>query len=210
MTTISLQTILEAALFASGEPISIDRLQSLFDQETEKPSKTEIKNTLSELMLAYENRPILLKEVASGYCFQVKTEFSGWVQKLWDEKPSRHSRALIETLAIIAYRQPITRAEIEEIRGVSVSTQIVRTLLEHEWVRVVGEREVPGRPSLYGTTTFFLDYFNVKNLSELPDLIALQNLIEEETTEATEQDLEALAEVGIPLVVTEEVMVAEA
>ena len=172
---ISLKTILEAALFASSEPLSLERLHSLFDDEKEALSKPDIKEALAELALEYEHRPVSLKETASGYIFQVKTEFSPWVNKLWHEKaPPKHPRALLETLAIIAYRQPITRAEIEEIRGVSVSTQIVRTLLEQEWVRVVGQREVPGRPSLYATTPFFLDYFNLKSLSELPSLMELQ------------------------------------
>ena len=180
---ISLKTILEAAIFAAAEPTSLDRLQSLFNDETEKPSKAEIKLALETLAIDYENRPISLKETASGYCFQVKSEFSTWINKLWQEKTPRQSRALLETLAIIAYRQPITRAEIEEIRGVSVSTQIVKTLLEQEWIRVIGQREVPGRPSLYATTAFFLDYFNLKNLSELPSLIELQELQQENDIE---------------------------
>ncbi len=173
---ISLKNILEAALFAAGEPLNIERLQSLFEQEEGQPSKGEIKQTLAELIEDYQTRPTQLKEVATGYCFQVRPEFGAWVNKLWEERPTRHSRALMETLAIIAYRQPVTRAEIEEIRGVSVSTQIVKTLMEQEWVRVVGQREVPGRPSLYATTPFFLDYFNLKNLQELPSLLDLQSL----------------------------------
>jgi segregation and condensation protein B len=182
-TLISLKTILEAALFAAAEPTSLDRLQSLFSDETEKPSKAEIQTAIEALVVDYQHRPISLKETASGYCFQVKSEFSTWVNKLWQEKTPRQSRALLETLAIIAYRQPITRAEIEEIRGVSVSTQIIKTLLEQEWIRVIGQREVPGRPSLYATTAFFLDYFNLKNLSELPSLIELQALQQENDVE---------------------------
>jgi segregation and condensation protein B len=184
----SLKTILEAAISAAGEPLSLDRLQSLFEDETEKPSKGEIKTALHELNEEYQQRAIALKETASGFSFQVKPEFAPWVNKLWQEKPPRHSRALMETLAIIAYRQPITRAEIEEIRGVSVSTHIIKTLLEQEWIRVIGQREVPGRPSIYATTPFFLDYFNLKTLNELPSLIALKSL---EETAATSQ-LEAM------------------
>ena len=191
--TISLKTILEAAIFAAGEPISVERLQSLFDDETEKPDKAEIRAVLESLIVDYAVRPIVLKETASGFCFQVKIEFSPWVNKLWQEKSPRQSRALLETLAIIAYRQPITRAEIEEIRGVSVSTQIVKTLLEQEWVRVVGHREVPGRPSLYATTPFFLDHFNLKNLNELPSLLVLQGL-----NEQNEQDLKNAALGALP------------
>jgi segregation and condensation protein B len=191
--TISLKTILEAAIFAAGEPTSVERLQSLFDDETEKPDKAEIRSVLESLIADYAMRPVVLKETASGFCFQVKTEFSPWVNKLWQEKSPRQSRALLETLAIIAYRQPITRAEIEEIRGVSVSTQIVKTLLEQEWVRVVGHREVPGRPSLYATTPFFLDHFNLKNLNELPSLLVLQGL-----NEQNEQDLKNAALGALP------------
>lgn len=191
---ISLKTILEAALFAAGEPMSIDRLQSLFDEETEKPSKAEIRAALEELLADYATKTLALKETASGFCFQVRDEFSLWVNKLWQEKTPRHSRALLETIAIIAYRQPITRAEIEEIRGVSVSTHIVKTLLEQEWIRVVGHREVPGRPSLYATTSFFLDYFNLKNLNELPSLLVLQGLQEQ-----TEEAIKNAALGGIPL-----------
>jgi segregation and condensation protein B len=176
---ISLKTILESALFAAGEPVSLDRLQSLFDDEAEKPSKAEIRTALEALSAEYATRTLVLKESASGFSFQIKTEFSLWINKLWQEKTPRHSRALLETLAIIAYRQPITRSEIEEIRGVSVSSQIIKTLLEQEWVRVVGQREIPGRPSLYATTTGFLDHFNLKSLTELPSLLALQEVYEQ-------------------------------
>lgn len=189
MTDISLKTILESAIFAANEPLNIDRLQSLFEQETEKPAKHEIKQALEELMADYAERPIQLKEIASGYCFQVRQEYSPWVGKLWQEKTPRHSRALLETLAIIAYRQPITRGEIEEIRGVSVSTQIIKTLMDQEWIRIVGQREVPGRPSLYATTPFFLDYFNLKTLSELPSLLELQALQDQQDQEIKEAAL---------------------
>jgi segregation and condensation protein B len=193
MTDISLKTILEAAIFAAGEPLSVDRLLSLFEQETDKPAKHEIRQALEQLIADYAERPVQLKEIASGYTFQVKEEFSPWVGKLWQEKAPRHSRALLETLAIIAYRQPITRGEIEEIRGVSVSTQIVKTLMDQDWIRVVGQREVPGRPSLYATTPFFLDYFNLKSLSELPSLIELQALQDQQDEEIKEAALGHMA-----------------
>lgn len=183
---ISLKTILEAAIFAAGEPVSLERLHFLFEDELEKPSKAELKQTLELLMLDNENNAIILKETASGYMFQVKPEFSPWINKLWQEKPLRHSHALMETLAIIAYRQPITRAEIEAIRGVSVSTHIVRTLLEQEWICIVGQRETPGHPSLYATTAFFLDCFNLKNLNELPSLIEF-NQIQTQQEEALKE-----------------------
>jgi segregation and condensation protein B len=173
----TLKNILEAALFAAGEPLSLDRLQSLFEEGT-APPKAELRAALAELSESYAGRPILLKEIASGYSIQVRDTYSPWVSKLWQERPARYSRALLETLAIIAYRQPVTRAEIEDIRGVAVSTQIIKTLLEREWVRVVGHREVPGRPSLYATTAHFLDYFNLQNLSELPPLLSLQSITE--------------------------------
>lgn len=173
---LSLKTILEAAIFAAAEPVSVDRLQSLFDDETDQPSKSEIKQALETLIQDYQERTITLKETASGFSFQVNPLFSPWVNKLWQGKAPRHSRAVLETLAIIAYRQPITRAEIEEIRGVRVSTNVIKTLLEQEWIRIIGQREVPGRPSLYATTSFFLDYFNVKTLEELPSLVELQRI----------------------------------
>jgi segregation and condensation protein B len=138
--------------------------------------RQRIQNALEELKADYAGRGIELKEVASGYRFQAKAEYAHWLNRLWEERPPRYSRALIETLAIIAYRQPITRAEIEELRGVGVSTGIVRTLLEREWIRLAGHRDVPGRPAVYTTTPQFLDYFNLKNLSDLPPLTEAQNI----------------------------------
>lgn len=171
----TLQHIIEAALLTAAEPLSLDRMQALFDENT-APTKSELRLALAALNVSCEQRAFFVKEVASGYCLQVKEYYATWVGKLWQEKPQRYSRALLETLVIIAYRQPVTRAEIEDIRGVAVSTQIMKSLLDREWVRVVGHREVPGRPSLYATTTAFLDYFNLKTLSELPPLMTLQNL----------------------------------
>ena len=160
MTLPPTKQVLEAALLAAGEPLSLERLRSLFP-ETGRPDPGELRGALAELAAEYQERAVELKEVASGYRIQVKPELAPWIAGLWEEKPGRYSRALLETLAIIAYRQPITRGEIEEIRGVSVSTSIMRTLQERDWVRVVGRREVPGRPALYGTTRGFLDYDQV-------------------------------------------------
>jgi len=169
-----IKKIVEGALFSSGQPMNIDRLGSLFFDE-ERPSKDEFKEALAELQKVYSDRGVVLKEVASGYRFQVKEEFGEWVSRLWDEKPVRYSRALLETLALVAYRQPITRGEIEEIRGVSVSSHIMKTLLEREWVRIVGHRDVPGRPAMFATTRNFLDYFDLKNLDELPPLSEIRD-----------------------------------
>jgi len=171
----NLKQIVEAALLASGKAMTLDKLLELFD-EMEQPEKKELRAMLQELSEDYADRGIEIKEVASGWRIQVSRECAPWVSRLWEEKPGRYSRALMETLALIAYRQPITRGEIEDIRGVSVSTHIMRTLLEREWVRVVGQRDVPGKPSLYGTTREFLDYFGLKSLDELPTLAEIRDL----------------------------------
>lgn len=173
----NLKNIVEAALLAAGRPLSLDTLQGLFG-EAEQPEKRELRQVLERLSEDYQGRGIEVSEVASGWRIQVGEACSSWVSRLWDERPSRYSRALMETLALIAYRQPITRGEIEDIRGVAVSTQIIKTLLEREWVRVLGHRDVPGRPSLYGTTREFLDYFNLKALDELPTLAEIRDLDE--------------------------------
>ncbi len=166
--------ILEAALMASERPLSLEAMGRLFDEPA--PDRAALKAALAHIARAYEGRAVELVEVASGYRFQVRPTWVPWVSRLWEEKPQRYSRALLETLALIAYRQPITRGEIEEIRGVGVSTQIIRTLLEREWIRVVGHREVPGRPALYATTRQFLDHFGLKSLEALPPLPAVQDL----------------------------------
>lgn len=166
--------ILEAALLTAQEPMSLDRLQNLFE-EGAAPSKAELKSALEQLHDSCAQRSFTLKEVASGYCLQIKEAYASWVSRLV-EKPQRYSRAVLETLVIIAYRQPVTRAEIEDIRGVAVSSQIIKNLLEREWIRVVGHRELPGRPSLYATTPQFLNYFNLKALNELPALMNLQQM----------------------------------
>ncbi len=179
MNPEQLQKILEAALFACDEPVTVDALRALFSASEDghaQPSREEIKTALTALKANYAERGIELKEVASGYRFQINENFGQWVNRLWEERSPRYSRALLETLAIIAYRQPVTRGEIEDIRGVSVSTGIVRNLMEREWIRVAGYRDVPGRPAVYTTTRQFLDYFNLKNLSELPSLVQLRDI----------------------------------
>ncbi len=173
---INLQALLEAILLAAAKPLTEEQLLNLFEEE-ERPSIDVLREALGDLQNACEMRGIELIEVASGYRFQVKQKWVPWVGKLWDEKPQKYSRALLETLALIAYRQPITRGEIEDIRGVAVSTSIFKTLLEdREWIRMVGHKEVPGRPALFATTKGFLDYFGLKSLQELPSLPDIMNL----------------------------------
>jgi len=172
-----LKNIIEAALLAAGGPLSLDMMLTLF-LDDEQPEKKELREVLDQLKHDYEGRGIEVVEVGSGWRIQVVEEVSLWVSRLWTERAPRYSRALMETLALIAYRQPITRGDIEDIRGVSVSTNIIKTLLEREWVRVVGTRDVPGKPSLYGTTREFLDYFNLKTLDELPPLAEIRDLDE--------------------------------
>jgi segregation and condensation protein B len=170
-----LKQIVEAALLAAGRPLSLDQLQSLFPEQ-EEPEKKRLREVLAELIDDYQGRGVEVIEVGSGFRIQVRSEFSPWVSKLWSERPPKYSRALLETLALIAYRQPITRGEIEDVRGVTVSTNIIKTLTEREWVRVVGHRDVPGKPALYATTKEFLDYFNLKSLNELPTLAEIRDL----------------------------------
>jgi segregation and condensation protein B len=167
--------IVEAILFAAQKPMTVKQIQQVFP-EIEQPELDEIQLAIEAIVIEYQPRPIELKFVASGYRFQVKPALSHWVARLFEEKPPRYSRALLETLAIIAYRQPVTRGDIEDIRGVSVSSSIIQTLLEREWVRVVAHKEVPGRPGLYGTTKQFLDYFNISSLNELPTMQQIVNL----------------------------------
>jgi segregation and condensation protein B len=171
----SLKQIVEAALLAAGRPLSLDQMQGLFEEEG-RPNRAELQRVVEELQADYQGRGIALAQVAGGYRVQVRAAYAPWVSRLWEEKPARYSRALMETLALIAYRQPITRGEIEDIRGVSVSTNITRTLLERDWVRVVGHRDVPGRPALYATTRTFLEYFGLRSLDDLPNLAELRDL----------------------------------
>ncbi len=170
-----LKNILEAALLAASTPMSIARLSALFD-ESETVSTGDISRALATLVDDCEGRGVELVEVASGFRYQVRQEVHDWVAKMWTERPSRYSRALLETLALVAYRQPITRGEIEAVRGVAVSTSIVKTLEEREWIRVVGHRDVPGRPALFGTTREFLDYFKLKSLDQLPSLAEIRDM----------------------------------
>lgn len=171
MSQEKLKNIIEAALMVATQPLSVARILNLFEaDQTQEPERDDIRNAITSLQEDYKERGIELAEVASGFRFQARDEYAEWVNHLFDERPPRYSRALLETLAIIAYRQPITRSEIEEIRGVSVSSTIVKTLQEREWIKVVGHRDVPGKPSLLATTKPFLDYFNLKKLSELPAL----------------------------------------
>jgi segregation and condensation protein B len=174
MDETEIKYFIEAALLAAGRPLTVDQLQNLFDGRM-APDKTEIRKAIADLVDEYEVRGITIGEVASGFRIQVKASMADRLQKLWEERPPRYSRALFETLALIAYRQPITRGEIEEVRGVSVSSNIVRSLVEREWIRVVGHRDVPGRPAMFGTTRLFLDYFGLKKLDELPPLADLSD-----------------------------------
>lgn len=170
-----LQRVIEGALLASGQPLNAAKVLTLFEK-SEAPSKEEIQEAFEAIAANCEGRGFELKEVATGWRFQVREETATWVNRLFDEKPQKYSRALLETLALIAYRQPITRGDIEEIRGVAVSSHIIKTLSEREWIKVVGHRDVPGRPSLYATTRQFLDYFNLKSLEELPSLGEISDL----------------------------------
>ncbi|ARA82165.1 SMC-Scp complex subunit ScpB [Pseudomonas ficuserectae] len=170
-----LAPLLEAFLLASGKPQTLERLYELFE-EGERPEPPIFKKALEVLRKSCEGRAFELKEVASGYRLQIRDRFSPWVGRLWEERPQRYSRAMLETLALIAYRQPITRGEIEDVRGVAVNSHIVKTLLEREWIRVVGYRDVPGKPAMFATTKGFLDHFNLKSLDELPPLADLREM----------------------------------
>jgi segregation and condensation protein B len=170
-----LKTILEAAILAAGEPVSLERLASLFAQE-QRPTKALLKQALAVLEADYLARGIRLQRVANGYIFHTPSELTAWIKGLWPEKRLRYTRAFLETLAIIAYKQPVTRGDIEAVRGVAVSPNIIKILLEQEWIESVGQREVPGRPNLYATTKQFLDHFNLKTLAELPELPAITSL----------------------------------
>lgn len=179
---VLLKQIVEGLLLAANEPLTIKRIIEIFEDPealfpvADKPRAADVEKVLKELQQDCEGRGFELAEIASGFRFQVRQSMSPWVSRLWDERPAKYSRAILETLALIAYRQPITRGDIEEIRGVAVSTNIIKTLLERQWVRVVGHRDVPGRPALYATTRQFLDYFNLKSLEELPSLAEIRDI----------------------------------
>jgi segregation and condensation protein B len=177
MNTESPRKVLEAGLMAAGRTLSLAELAQLFD-EVDRPSNEQLREALAELAASWEDRAVELKETAAGFRVQVRREFAEQVSRLWPERPPRYSRALLETLAIIAYRQPLTRGEIESVRGVAVNPNIIRTLFERNWIRVVGHREVPGRPELLGTTRDFLDYFGLKSLDQLPPLSEIKSLEE--------------------------------
>ena len=199
MNEETLKAILEAALMAAPGALTVNQLLALFEEEAEQPDKAGIRRALEQLAGEYEGRGIELAEVASGFRFQVRSDYARWVNRLQEEKPQRYSRALLETLAIIAYRQPVTRGEIEDIRGVSISSSIIRTLQEREWIRVVGHRDVPGKPELLATTREFLDYFNLSKLSDLPPLSEIKDFdkINPDLFESLEQSPEeAAAEAG--------------
>ncbi len=192
MNQKKIKNIIEAALMVSTQPLNVKRLMNLFEEDKIlKPNRDNIKKAIIDLQKDFEGRGVNLVEVASGFRFQADDEYAGWVNHLFDERPPRYSRALLETLSIIAYRQPITRSEIEDIRGVSVSGTITKTLLEREWIKVVGHRDVPGKPELLATTKSFLDYFNLKKLSDLPPLEDIKDFdsINPDLFEALEKEL---------------------
>jgi segregation and condensation protein B len=175
MDETEIKHVVEAALLAAGRPLTLERISELFAVKGGGPDRVTLKRVLEVLAAEYQGRGIELKEVANGYRVQIKNSMSDWLQPLWEERAPRYTRALLETLALVAYRQPITRAEIEEVRGVVVSTNIVRTLLERNWIRVVGHRDVPGKPAMFGTTKEFLDYFGLKKLEDLPTLAEIKD-----------------------------------
>jgi len=182
---MEIKSIIEAALFVVQKPLSMDELRHLFgDSEEQQPAAAEIKQALAELAGDYRERPLEVVEVASGYRLHVRDSLAPWISRLFEERPARYTKAFLETLAIIAYRQPATRGEIEDIRGVSVSTQTLRAMMERDWVHVVGHKEVPGRPALYATTRAFLDHFSLRSLADLPPLQDFIDTIQDEKTES--------------------------
>ena len=175
MSDAYIKNVVEAALLAAARPVSVAELLQIFD-ESSRPTSKEMRVILEALAADYEGRGVQIREIATGFRFQVRTDFALEVSRLWPDRPRKYSRALLETIALIAYRQPITRAEIENVRGVAVNPEIVKTLMERNWVRVVGHRDVPGHPELLGTTTEFLDYFSLKSIEDLPPLADLKSL----------------------------------
>ena len=202
MENQQLKYIVEAALLAAGRPLDLNELQALFGEE-DPPGRDDLRAAILSLQEDYAERGISVQEVASGFRIQVRSSMSSWLARLWEERAPRYSRALMETLAIIAYRQPVTRGDVEDIRGVGVTTNIMRSLLERNWIRVVGFRDVPGKPAIYGTTKEFLDYFGLKKLDDLPPLAELKDL-EAFTAQLELSDAAALpagagAPLGVPL-----------
>jgi segregation and condensation protein B len=174
-THSELKNIIEAALLVAGQPLTLDKLLALFPEDS-RPGRDEVRAALKQLEADYEQRGIELRQIDQGFRFQSREKYAEWIARLSEERPVRYSRALLETLAIIAYRQPVTRGEIEDIRGVAVSSEIIKTLVGRDWVRQVGMRDVPGRPALYGTTRGFLEHFNLKGLDALPPLVELRDI----------------------------------
>jgi segregation and condensation protein B len=174
MSDSYIKNVIEAALLAAARPVPVAEIAQIFDEP--RPTPKEIRGVLEQLTADYEGRGVCVRETANGFRFQVRTELSREVSRLWPDRPRKYTRALLETLALIAYRQPITRAEIENVRGVAVNADIVKTLMERNWVRVVGHRDVPGQPELLGTTTDFLDYFSLKSIEDLPPLADIKSL----------------------------------
>jgi segregation and condensation protein B len=189
--------IIEGLLLAASRPLNLSEIAQVFDED-ERPDKRELKKIIEVIEADCSDRGFELQEVASGYRFQVKQELSSWVGKLWDERPPRYTRALLEILALIAYKQPITRGDIEEIRGVSVSPNIIRTLIDREWVRVVGHRDVPGRPAMFATTKTFLDYFNLKSLQDLPPLSEIKELDNSDSELSLDEELSQSRIIDMP------------
>ncbi len=175
LSEVRLKEIIEAALMAAGKPLPIDSILKLF-LEDERPERADVRRALDLLSKDYANRPVELLETAAGFRINVRSEYATWVSRLWEERPPRYSRALLETLSLIAYRQPITRGEIEDVRGVSVSSNIIKTLMERNWIKEVGHRDVPGRPALLATTKEFLNYFGLMSLDDLPPLSEIKDL----------------------------------
>jgi segregation and condensation protein B len=204
--TEQLKKILVGVLLSASEPLSLERLTLVFDEE-DKPDNKQVKEALAELCTESVADVIVIKEVASGFRAQIKADYAPYIIKLWEEKPARYSRAFLETLVLIAYRQPVTRAEIEDIRGVAVNGSIIKTLFEREWIRVVGHKELPGRPELLATTKKFLDYFNLQSLDELPTLDEIHNL--DKAVESLEHELELEVAEGMAITENQEITPAE-
>ena len=175
MKSLLLRQIIEGALLLSPTPLAIAELEKLFS-DSERPERDQILATVEDIQLDCRDRGYELVEVASGFRFQIREQLASWMHRLWEEKPRRYSNAMLETLALIAYRQPLTRGDIELVRGVAVSSDMIRTLLEREWIKIVGHRDVPGKPALYATTKEFLNYFNLSDLEQLPKLKVVENL----------------------------------
>jgi len=209
MSDITLKQIVEGLLMASERPLRIEDLYKVIYTDNNLFEISKLPEIINELVDDYNGRGIELKEVASGWRFQVRSDLSQWVNKLYEERPPRYSRALLETLALIAYRQPVTRAEIESVRGVTVGSNIMKTLIEHEWVRIIGHKEVPGRPAIFATTKRFLDHFNLKNLDELPPLMEFTETLLEETKPETATETEIALANETPLEIDESPLVED-